>query len=226
MSEINPDVRVPPALQWLVETCLAFEPRNRFASMNEVIKAIRVAEREIAGESGPFTMSLSDGHVRVPSHLLAEQSGPSLARQVAALDPGSSASGVSRTGVAAAGASLLVVLSLGGLALVGILTIIGGVFAWRSSGDVAPAPVADVSSPIEQAPLPPPAPAVRVGPTATEQPTGMPVPPTPTEAAPAARPVKPRPAPAIAPVPAPVPTPPPAEPDWKNDTEIKDPFAR
>jgi serine/threonine-protein kinase len=66
-AEIAPEVQVSPLLEWVVMTCLATDRRDRFASMHEVTRALKVCEAEIRGDpGGPFRLSVEDGKTVLP----------------------------------------------------------------------------------------------------------------------------------------------------------------
>lgn len=53
MAPVCPALTEVPMLEWVVRTCLEKEPQRRFASVEELMKAMRVAERQLRGEHPP-----------------------------------------------------------------------------------------------------------------------------------------------------------------------------
>ncbi|HNC98262.1 MAG TPA: serine/threonine-protein kinase, partial [Myxococcota bacterium] len=53
MAPVCPALTEVPMLEWVVRTCLEKEPVRRFASVEELLKALRVAERQLRGEHPP-----------------------------------------------------------------------------------------------------------------------------------------------------------------------------
>lgn len=51
-----------PTLAWIVMTCLEKEPERRFADMDELLRALRMAEAELKGEPAP-RLALRDGRI-------------------------------------------------------------------------------------------------------------------------------------------------------------------
>ena len=67
-SETLAPGQVPDALEWLVRTCLAKKAEERFASVDEMNRALRAIELEVLGQSeGPVELSLDAfGRVLLP----------------------------------------------------------------------------------------------------------------------------------------------------------------
>jgi serine/threonine-protein kinase len=53
-SETNPEVTLPPLLEKTVMTCLAKNPDDRFATIADLLAALRLCEKEIAGQKVTF----------------------------------------------------------------------------------------------------------------------------------------------------------------------------
>ncbi len=67
--EVNPDLHIPPVIEWVVSTAIAKDPHKRFASMHEFIRALKVCELMLQGTiSSPIELSLDrNGRVQLPS---------------------------------------------------------------------------------------------------------------------------------------------------------------
>jgi serine/threonine-protein kinase len=68
-AEITPDVSVPPSLEWIVRRCIEKGRDDRFATMAEVSRALKLAMRELRGECGPIPWELKDGRLALPDGL-------------------------------------------------------------------------------------------------------------------------------------------------------------
>ena len=67
-AEANPALQVPPVLEWVVRRCIEKRPQDRFASMNELLRALKACEMLLRGEiPGPITLSLEEGRVVMPT---------------------------------------------------------------------------------------------------------------------------------------------------------------
>lgn len=241
LGEMRPGVPVPPMLAWTVMTCLEKAAADRFASVDEILRALRLCDEEIRGIP-VLTPHFSRGRV-----VLAEDPTPSVTSPrdllIEPLD-GPRGAGkeptdslildVKRTRNIPIVAAMLV-LGAGGLTLATLLLA-----GWLKPAD----PGLPEDPPVVVAP-PPVEPAVVDG----GQVDGGPVDPAPIPA-PVARPVVSRPRPPAppvveppvrieptiivitAPVPAPAPplqppvAPPPVEPPRIRHTDIRDPWAR
>lgn len=65
-AEVNPKLQVPGELEWIVRRCIEKGMEDRFASMNELLRALKVVERQLRGElPGPVTMTLVEGQLKV-----------------------------------------------------------------------------------------------------------------------------------------------------------------
>lgn len=246
MREINPEVAVPASLEWVVMTCMAMDPSDRFATMTEVLRALRVCDAEIRGDPNAtsFLMSLEDGKVTLP----VDFSDPSMVSRVRTgplpLPPRESRPYSGSQKAAAAGLSLvaLATLAFGAVIVVGLV-----VAAWIASRPTALvpaiAPVARHAAPasppapdappaIEEAPVDLPTEAVgkdaATMPLVTQEPA-----PTPVDTPARAPTPKPKPSPKAVPsgaaaeaVPPPPPTPPQESAEWKVHSEVRNPFQR
>ena len=68
--EVDPNLEVPALLEWLVRTCIEKKMDDRFGSMHELLRALKVVEKTLRGEiSGPVTLSLEDGMLVLPDGL-------------------------------------------------------------------------------------------------------------------------------------------------------------
>jgi len=72
-ARVAPGVDVPTSLEWIVMRCLEKDPADRFESMAELEKALRLAERELTGSVASFEWGLTDGRLDMPPEL--EESG-------------------------------------------------------------------------------------------------------------------------------------------------------
>jgi serine/threonine-protein kinase len=69
-AEVMPTVVASRTFEWVVRTCLQKEPRDRFATMQELLRALRVVRREIVGRvDGPVPLRLEGGQVVLPPDL-------------------------------------------------------------------------------------------------------------------------------------------------------------
>ena len=64
-----PDVDVPESLEWIVMRCLEKQPAERFESMAELERALRLADQELNGSVSDISWSLTDGRLDVPEGL-------------------------------------------------------------------------------------------------------------------------------------------------------------
>lgn len=210
-SKVNPATQIPASLEWVTMTCLAKEPRDRFASAAELSRALRACSLEITGRFNSVEMSLTDGRLDLPpeidsivAHGLPRRPGarpsappthPSLARQ---LEPSGTGTRLPWYIALASGPVIIFLLALIFLLLIGI-----GVVGWWRFASPSPAP--STVQPVQVAPtpaLPRPAPRPAPPPAPVEEPEVEP------EPAPAPRPVqRPRPRPRAAPQPRPAPRP-------------------
>ncbi len=65
-AEISPQLNIPRTVEWVVQTCLAKDPADRFADMRELYKALsfcRVAADKVDDD---FTLELTEGVVMYP----------------------------------------------------------------------------------------------------------------------------------------------------------------
>jgi serine/threonine-protein kinase len=68
-AQANPDADVPAALEWVVMRCLEKDPRKRFASMNELLRALKACEKELRGEVSDLVLRLEGGMLVLPEGL-------------------------------------------------------------------------------------------------------------------------------------------------------------
>jgi len=68
-KKANPDVSVPAALEWVVMRCLEKDPTLRFASMNELARALKACEKELRGEVSDLELRLENGMLVLPEGL-------------------------------------------------------------------------------------------------------------------------------------------------------------
>lgn len=188
MIELNPDVVVPASLEWVVMTCLEMDRANRFESMHEVLRALKVVEAEIRGDhgGGPYPMQVLEGRTVLPPEFsdlsMVSRSRSMPQPSLPAYDAETTHTSVT-TAVQAAGLSIVALLAVGVLLVaIGVAGVVGW-FAYNSSHPQptqavveTPAPVAPVEAaappvevvavPVEALPEPVVEPAVTVAPPA------------------------------------------------------------
>lgn len=72
-SNVIPDVEMPAGLEWVVQTCMQKDPRRRFASMDELTKALEICQMVQRGSIPPQRLELSpNGRFVVPEGLQLE----------------------------------------------------------------------------------------------------------------------------------------------------------
>ncbi|MFT3921284.1 MAG: protein kinase [Myxococcales bacterium] len=75
IGEMSPGRRIPPQLESVVHRCMAKRPQDRYASMNEVLQALKLAGGERSGQitiTGPHTAQ--PAHGRGPQQTLVDES--------------------------------------------------------------------------------------------------------------------------------------------------------
>ncbi len=66
-SRFLPDGALPQSLEWIVLTCLEKDPAARFASVEELNRALKACEAELTGQIGfPLRLKLERGRVVLP----------------------------------------------------------------------------------------------------------------------------------------------------------------
>jgi eukaryotic-like serine/threonine-protein kinase len=60
---------VPASLEWVVMTCLEKDPNARFASVQELNKALKACDAELRGQVEPLTMEIDRGRVVLPGEV-------------------------------------------------------------------------------------------------------------------------------------------------------------
>ncbi|MCB9765649.1 MAG: protein kinase [Alphaproteobacteria bacterium] len=221
-AEINPELEVSANLEWVVMTCLAKDPKGRFASVQELSRALSACDKELRGMVTGLQLEIQEGRVILPleleEHLSrrpAGSSGPysgslTLNRPMQVEPPPPR-----RVGLYVGLGALALLLFIGAA----VLVLVAGTDTppeATPAATVAPAPV-EPAPPVEPSPpdgaaadtpaVPTPAPPPQDKPAATPRPADKPV------ARPADTPVtKPADKPTAA-QPADVPAEPPAEPD-------------
>ena len=69
-EEVCPGIGVSRTLEWVVRTCLEKDREDRFATMQELLRALRVVRREATGRvRGPVELRLERGQVVLPPDL-------------------------------------------------------------------------------------------------------------------------------------------------------------
>ncbi|MBT3218233.1 MAG: serine/threonine protein kinase [Proteobacteria bacterium] len=68
-AEVNPSVQVPEALEWIALTALEKDREKRFASMHELLKALKAVDKELRGEVRTVSLRLEEGLVVLPEGL-------------------------------------------------------------------------------------------------------------------------------------------------------------
>jgi serine/threonine-protein kinase len=135
-----------PTLGFIIDTCLAKLPADRFADMDELIRALKLCEAELRGISGPPPV-LREGRLAAPR----DDQRPTPPPRGAGLVPEPSASTIvsamrSRRGPLLAATGVMA----GFLLLLGFATIAAGAFWWWSARQP---PVGE--PPVAEAPAPP-----------------------------------------------------------------------
>jgi serine/threonine-protein kinase len=219
-----------PTLDWAVMTCLEKEPDARFANVDELSRALRIAAAELRGEK-PTRPSLVNGRLSVPeeptpssSLRIAQPVGAKVGPQPGGSARRDEASGSrSTTGRPKRSRAFpiwaMLAIAVAGLALVAFIVLAaGGVYFGGVSGAPLPVEPTPVSvkepAPAQPAPLPGAQPAAA--------PPAKPTAPTVT-APPPARATTPKPAPAATPKAAP-PPPAPAPPAPEPHSDLKNPW--
>ena len=68
--EVDPHLEVPEVVEWLVRTCIEKKMEDRFGSMHELLRGLKVVEKVLRGDmSGPVELTLEDGVVVLPEGL-------------------------------------------------------------------------------------------------------------------------------------------------------------
>jgi serine/threonine-protein kinase len=66
-SEVNPGAQISPLLEWVVRRCIEKRMEERFGSMHELLRALKVCEMVLRSElNGPIELSLEDGRLVLP----------------------------------------------------------------------------------------------------------------------------------------------------------------
>lgn len=174
-STVAPNVELPAGLEWVVFTCLQKNPQRRFASMDELTKALEICQMVLRGSAAPQKLELDGkGRLVVPPGLqLESQLDNGLLRPSPPFPAGAPEPASSRTRPAA----MLLIGAGSGLLLFGLLgvAVLGlGAFLFYpaapepvvASPDPAPreAPAVEPPPPTVQSPAPEPqeAPGVQV----------------------------------------------------------------
>jgi len=64
---VRPGLDLPQNLEWVVMTCLKKKREDRFASVRELLRAVRICEKQIVGGlTDPPAFKLLDGHMDLP----------------------------------------------------------------------------------------------------------------------------------------------------------------
>ena len=148
--EVDPNLQIPPLLEWVVTTAIAKNPSNRFANMHEFIRALQVCELMIQGAlPGPVELSLDrDGRVVMPTgvNVSVESSGVSRLQNTGAhaalINPPDTTLLQSASGAIATDA---VPKPMDTRSQVGPLLVMGGAFAGLSGAIVAAVLVAVIA---------------------------------------------------------------------------------
>jgi len=178
----NPNAEVPEALEWVVMRCLEKKPEKRFASMHEVLRALKACDKELRGEVDDLELSLQDGLLVLPDGMevshevrVPQANSSTTTRLVAADSPSQSTLMSSRpmntsTMVLLGGGASMVGLGLVGVGVV-LLALVAGAVGWS---------VLHEPETVTEVPSPPPEPQVievpvepqRVEITLTSEPSG------------------------------------------------------
>jgi serine/threonine protein kinase len=248
-KEIAPEVAVPSSLEWVVMTALQIDRDQRFESMHEVLRALKVCEAQANGQPGPYTLGLERGRTVLPPEFsdvsISRTRVPALNTVPEAETTISSRAPIAGLSLALAALLLFAVLASGLVLVAGLYMVLAarpGVppMAEQSHGrDAVAAPVPSRTEPPPQPAQPPSQPAA--DPSAAAAPVEVPA----KVEAPAEKPTPPvRPSPKPKPTvkaqnpeqPAAAPEPAkPAEPDpkdtqdeaWKaRSSDVRNPFGK
>jgi serine/threonine protein kinase len=219
-AKARPDLKLPASLEFVVRTCLSKKADDRFVSVHELARALKVVELELRGLVQPTELAIRDGRLVLVPEVEAQLArfegnvtgssprAPLTGVDMAPAEPSQSLSTRLRhPAVLVVGGMVPIVgISAAALALL-LLAIFAGVMWSTSRGSPAPAPAPVVVAPA--VPVPEPLPAPVAAPAPPPAPTAAPAPEVPAPAVAPARtpPAPPRPAPAVVPVPAPAPAP-------------------
>ncbi len=210
-----------PTLEWAVMTCLEKEPDARFANVDELTRALRIAAAELRGEKPPRP-TLVNGRLSAPeeptpssSMRIAQPSGAKVPPPPRRDEASSSRSNASRPKASRAFPIWAVLgIAVAGLALLAFIAIAaGGVYFGGVKPGPSAAPVVVTTEPPAPTPAPAPLPGAKPATPAAVKPAppaATAAPARPSKPAAAAKPPPTEPAsaptaPATAPAPAPEP---------------------
>lgn len=251
-AKINPGASIPPNLEWVTMTCLSKDPESRFASANELVRALQACGLELSGRFSRIEMSLTDGRLRLPSPV-DDAVGFAGTRSAARTTSGTMPSLVRQAEPSSTRVRLPMIALLMGFPVMGILALIllgtvGGIgiaaLVFGGGRSTRPTEIPDAIDLMEPpppdpvpaprpaprpephdavAPVPQPAPSVRPQPRPEPRPEPRPVSAPAPGTAPGPQPAAPVPQPVVDPLPTPVPAPQPA--GWDDqDNDLKDPW--
>lgn len=178
----NPALRDCATLRWVVDTCLAKEAADRFADVDELIRALRICEAELRGER--VTPPKLEGG-RLSRAAPAPRSAPPPNRPTAPPEP--SVSTVISAIRSRRGPILAATGAVAGLTLLGAVVVAGVVLAWwwnqrpgNPDNIVATTdPIAVVASPVRVTTIPTGATLSHEGARLGTSPLDLPIPPGP-----------------------------------------------
>jgi len=173
-KEVNPGLKVPASLEWVVRAAIQKSPNLRIGSMRELSKALRVCARELRDEIPPVQFGFDFGKVVLPEGLEDEEdashgdlrpaprsvtdSSDDDEAQITGEATGSTTlmQTMSRPAPIAAGALLVSLLVAG--AVVAVVAVAVVAIVWLLPGAPELEPVAEVPAVVEVTPTPPPPP--------------------------------------------------------------------
>jgi serine/threonine protein kinase len=241
-SKARPDLKLPSSLEWIIRTCLSKKADDRFVTVQELSRALRIVEHELRGMMSPVELSVRAGRLVIPAEVESQlarfdgtQSGavprpPLSGGDMAPVEPSQSLSTRLRhPAVLVVGGMVPIVGFTAVVAALLALLVFAGILWSANLGSTNPGstnpgstnpgsgnpPAPPTATPSEPASAGrPPSPVVAPPPPAPpEQPAVTP--PAPEVAAPRPAPTErpvPRPTPRVEPAPAPAPVPTPAPP--------------
>jgi serine/threonine protein kinase len=66
-KEIAPNLKLPPSIEFIVRTCVMKAKEDRFLSMREVLKGLKIAERQVRGDIPDFQLKVDKGALVLPN---------------------------------------------------------------------------------------------------------------------------------------------------------------
>jgi serine/threonine-protein kinase len=183
LSSFNPAINDAPILDWTIQTCLQKDPARRFASIDELLKALKVCTRQLRREKPPMP-ELENGRVLIAPEWISSSSIALPVISSGSISKSSLAgqhrplSGENSTLLGSIPASGLPWLAIGtaGMGIIGGLAILALVQLYFYWSNLPPEPAAAATPAALVLPAQP-APEVQVPPEITPPPDATPKPP-------------------------------------------------